>query len=507
MEDRIDIAAWSGVDSPESLRLVFGARSCICSGQRLGLPLLRPAARSSRMLFRFTAVPVQESAMQTPIGPGEREGIPTADCLSILAQIDLFSQLEPQALGKLAADFRLLRLSGGTAVCRQGDKADALYVIVAGTFGVYAAPSAGTGETKLRTMRVGECFGEMGLLTGEPRSATVRAEGDGQLLRLERGRFLRVLEDNPALTLRMAATLSRRLTTVSVDTADALAMGRKLLEEKEELEVLQERLKELDGLRSEFVSTVSHELRTPLAGIRMSLDNLLDGITGDVDPKMQNYLVRMRENVNRLDRTTIDLLDLSRIEAGRVEMHLSKVDVRDAVQEALEIVRPAAREKELELEVSPNLPDQPAWADRDKLHRILVNLLGNAVKFTPSGGRVAVAGRLAEKQSGPLPPPTRKPGADATRRSTEGAAEEVSWVEITVEDTGDGIPKAEQKAIFDKFYQAPRGSQGNVLGTGLGLTITRSLVELHGGRIWVESEIGRGSRFTFTLPLAGEGHA
>ncbi len=443
--------------------------------------------------------------MRTAMAPGEREGFPTAECLSIVAQVDLFSGLTPQALAKLAADFRLLRLSDGMAVCCQGEKADALYVITAGAFGVYAASSAGTGETKLRTMRAGEYFGEMGLLTGQPRSATVRAEGEGQVLRLERAHFLKLLEDNPALTLRIATTLSRRLSTVSTDIADASVVRKKLLEEKEELETSQERLKRRDGLRSEFVSMVSHELRTPLATIRLTVENLLDGLSGDAGPELQGYLIRMRRNVDRLDQMVTDLLDLARMEAGRLDLRLSNVDVRYSVREAVEIIRPAARERGLELEVSPHLPDRPAWADRDRLHRILVNLLGNAVKFTPRGGRIAVSGRLADKASLPPSPPTVQKDAGLKRQSPKGPTAEGSWIEITVEDTGQGIPEAEQEAIFDKFYQAPQGGQGNILGTGLGLTITKNLVELHGGKIWVESEVGRGSRFTFTLPLAGEG--
>lgn len=271
---------------------------------------------------------------------------------------------------------------------------------------------------------------------------------------------------------------------------------RELSEANSALKASHNKLKELDRLKSDFVSNVSHELRTPLTAIRMSVDNLLDGVTGEISPTLQRYLTRVKGNTERLVRLITDLLDLSRIEAGRLELHRTIISLGDIIQEVVESLRPMAVAKELELAVVLTNGPLLALADRDKLQQILINLMGNAVKFTPSGGRVKVTARSGDSRSGAsvesserIHQPTRSP-----------IHRETGWAEITVEDTGAGIPADELTAIFDKFHQVQRNGQQKAPGTGLGLAIAKSLIELHGGRISVESQVGRGSRFIFTLP-------
>jgi signal transduction histidine kinase len=184
----------------------------------------------------------------------------------------------------------------------------------------------------------------------------------------------------------------------------------------------------------------------------------------------------VKENAERLDRLVTDLLDLARIESGRVELRRVSFPVRKVAEQLLENMEPAAAAKGVAL--SAMVPDLQAWADRDKLHQILTNLVGNALKFTPPGGKVTVRARRAAPEVGGAP----------------------GVVEIAVEDTGEGVPPDEREAIFDKFYQVRRSHTAAPPGAGLGLAITKSLVELHGGTIWVESEVARGSRFCFTLP-------
>ena len=257
---------------------------------------------------------------------------------------------------------------------------------------------------------------------------------------------------------------------------------RDLTEANAALEATHEKLKAVDRLKSEFVSNVSHELRTPLTAIRMAVENLLDGVTGEVAPALQRYLTRINNNTDRLVRLITDLLDLSRIEAGRVELHPTALSVGDLLQEVVEGMRPVVGEKGVELAVS--LPASPAlvFADRDKIQQVLINLVGNAVKFTPPGGRIGLSTRRSSATM------TASPGEDR------------DWIEFSVEDTGEGIPAKELDAIFEKFHQVRRDGQGKTQGTGLGLAIAKSLIELHGGRIHVESEVGRGSRFVFTIP-------
>jgi signal transduction histidine kinase len=252
-----------------------------------------------------------------------------------------------------------------------------------------------------------------------------------------------------------------------------LSLEAKVTERTRELSEANRKLQAIDRLKSEFVSNASHELRTPLTAIRMSVDNLLDGVVGEGGPKLRRYLITVRNNTDRLARLVTDLLDLSRIEAGRVELRRTPVPVQHIIQEVVENLLPVAAGKGLSLVADPaDATPLLAFADRDKLQQVLINLIENATKFTPTGGCITVSAREAGEQ----------------------------FVEIAIEDTGEGIPAGELKAVFDKFHQVRRAGQGKPQGTGLGLAIAKSLIELHGGRIRVESEVGRGTRFVLTLP-------
>lgn len=280
--------------------------------------------------------------------------------------------------------------------------------------------------------------------------------------------------------------------------AKVAARTRDLSDANKQLEASQEKLRELDRLKSDFVSNVSHELRTPLATIRVSVENLLDGLAGEMNPILQRSLMRVKDNTDRLTRLITDLLDLSRIESGRVEVHLAPVPALSVIQDVLEGFRSLAAQKGLVLAQAEDCEPATVSADRDKLQQVLVNLVGNAVKFTPSGGAVRVALRRVEQSTGRDVNPSG-PIGQLTSRQVDSPTR---WVEIGVEDTGEGIPADQLDAIFDKFYQVRTNGRGKAQGTGLGLAIAKSLVELQGGRIWAESEIGRGSRFAFTLPVS-----
>jgi len=293
-----------------------------------------------------------------------------------------------------------------------------------------------------------------------------------------------------------------------------LGLEAKVRQRTQALQDANAKLQALDRLKSEFVSNVSHELRTPLAAIRVSVENLLDGVAGDVAPPVHTYLDRIQANSDRLVRLITDLLDLSRIEEGRLELRQEPLRLPALLTEALETLAPVAREKGLELHLARGVPETAVLADRDKLAQVLVNLVGNAIKFTPAGGRITVSAAIrdprpaasrplagegaaaagAHARGGPVPaPPSDAPSA---------ASDEPPAMEIAVEDTGEGIPPEEREAIFEKFHQVRRAGRGRAPGTGLGLAITKSLVELQGGRIRVESQVGRGSVFRVLLPLA-----
>jgi signal transduction histidine kinase len=233
-------------------------------------------------------------------------------------------------------------------------------------------------------------------------------------------------------------------------------------------------LRQLEQLKSDFLSTVSHELKTPLTAIKTAIGLLLGSKTNR-SPTEERLLRNMQRNEERLAALVSDLLDMARLESGQMTLSQQTLDVSEIVQEAVNILRPLAEAKHQQIVV--DLPANPGlvWADRRRLEQVLVNLLANAVKFAPQKGQVQVT-------VSPLPVRSSAP----------------SLLCISVSDNGPGIPPEEQAHIFDRFY---RGSERRTGGTGLGLSIAKSLVELHGGQLWVESEVGKGSTFRFTLPI------
>ncbi|MCA1957871.1 MAG: HAMP domain-containing histidine kinase [Nitrospira sp.] len=240
-----------------------------------------------------------------------------------------------------------------------------------------------------------------------------------------------------------------------------------------ELQTANEKLKELDHLKSTFVSVVSHELRTPMTSIKGYVENLLDGLAGALTEKQARSLERVKHNIDRLTRMINELLDLSKIEAGRLELHLAPIDIVDLVEDVVENHRATARQKSILLRTVLHAPLPMVRADTDKLHRVLINLVHNAIKFTPEGGEILV----------------------------EVGTRDFDFVEVTVIDSGNGIPTDELDKIFDKFYWS-KSAPVEARGAGLGLAIAKNLIELHGGSIRVESVLGKGSRFSFTIPVA-----
>ena len=230
-------------------------------------------------------------------------------------------------------------------------------------------------------------------------------------------------------------------------------------------------LREIDRLKSEFIATASHELRTPLTSVQMGVHLLLEGALGELTDSQNEVLQACRQDCERLDKLMRDLLDLSKIEAGESQPQLATVSARDLLTTAVKELRPQVETKGLKLSV--DAPVELPWVlvDRLQIERVVSNLVINALRHTKQG-EIKVS---------------------AERRE--------SHVAVSVSDTGSGIPTEYLPHIFDKFVQVPDAPTG---GAGLGLTISKSIVEAHGGQISVQSEVGRGTTFTFTLPLAGE---
>jgi signal transduction histidine kinase len=223
--------------------------------------------------------------------------------------------------------------------------------------------------------------------------------------------------------------------------------------------------------KSEFLANMSHELRTPLNAVIGFSEVLAERMFGDLNAKQEEYVQDILTSGRHLLALINDILDLSKVEAGRMELELAPFDLQATLANSLLLVRERALNHGLSLELEVDDRVSKVVADERRFRQIMLNLLSNAVKFTPDKGRVAVSATLRD-----------------------------GFVEIAVSDTGAGIPKEDQALIFEEFRQARGDSAGKREGTGLGLSLTKRLVEAHGGRLWVTSELGLGSTFTFTLP-------
>jgi signal transduction histidine kinase len=260
---------------------------------------------------------------------------------------------------------------------------------------------------------------------------------------------------------------------VQVPNRDELgALAANLNRMNDELGQLYQQIEAASRHKSEFLANMSHELRTPLNAIIGFSEVLLERMFGELNPKQAEYLQDIVSSGRHLLSLINDILDLSKIEAGRMELELATFDLPTALENALTLIRERASRHGVALDLDADTRLGDFVGDERKLRQILLNLLSNAVKFTPEGGRV---------------------GLKAT--PADGA------VEIAVSDTGIGIAPEDQEAIFEEFRQVGSDYARKREGTGLGLTLTKKFIEMHGGRIWVKSEVGKGSTFTFTLPV------
>ncbi|OLB94907.1 MAG: hypothetical protein AUH30_16590 [Candidatus Rokubacteria bacterium 13_1_40CM_68_15] len=245
-----------------------------------------------------------------------------------------------------------------------------------------------------------------------------------------------------------------------------------------EIEEKGRQLEVADRHKSEFLANMSHELRTPLNAVIGFSEVLLERMFGELNPKQEEYLQDIVSSGRHLLSLINDILDLAKIEAGRMDLELTLFSVPLALENALTLIRERATRHGLGVDLAVDASVGEIVGDERKVKQVLINLLSNAIKFTPEGGRVAVTAQLAN-----------------------------GTVEIAVSDTGIGIAAEDQEAIFEEFRQVGTDYARKREGTGLGLTLARRFVELHGGRLWVKSEVGRGSTFTFTLPARQTGGA
>jgi len=232
-----------------------------------------------------------------------------------------------------------------------------------------------------------------------------------------------------------------------------------------------EEAKKLSQIKLDFVSTVSHELRSPLASVKEAMNLLLDKIPGRINPDQERFLSISKNNVDRVLRLINELLDISKLEAGKLDMKRNFQDICVVAKHVYETLRIEADKKGIRFNMK--IPDAKVnmWFDADHITMVLVNLAGNAIKFTEENGIVSI--KLEDLGK---------------------------FVKFSVIDNGPGIAEEDLDKVFDKFYSVAKAKTAKVKSTGLGLPIAREIVELHRGRIWVDSQVGRGARFSFTLP-------
>lgn len=232
-----------------------------------------------------------------------------------------------------------------------------------------------------------------------------------------------------------------------------------------------EKLRELDRMKADFFSSMSHELRTPLTSIKEGTGLLLDGVGGETTDKQRKLLAIVAEESNRLIGVVNSLLDLSKMEAGMMTYDFEITTVEPLIKRAVAEITPLVEAKQISLQSTLESQLPKIKLDSERILQVLRNLIGNAVKFTPKGGHVRIGARPVNGN-----------------------------LEVSVKDSGPGIPAENLKAIFEKFRQGTRDGANTRQGTGLGLAIARSIISSHGGRIWAESKLGQGSTFIFVLP-------
>ncbi len=294
------------------------------------------------------------------------------------------------------------------------------------------------------------------LFVGTENAGTVITEGDEELVKILGTQLGQALEN---------ARLFEKTWNAQQE------LEKKVSERTQELTAALEEVKKLDKKKNDFVSSVSHELRTPLTSIKGYAAILLTGKLGTLPPQVKERLEKINRHSDELGHIVNDLLDISRIESGKMIMNLGKHSLKDIVEKTEDLLSVQFKDKKVNFGYEINPDASSVLVDPQQIGRVFINLIGNALKFTPAGGKISV---LAQKK-------------------------DAGMVQVDVADTGCGIPPEAQEAIFEEFFRVENSINQEVKGTGLGLALVKNIIEAHKGRIWVKSTMGAGSTFSFTL--------
>ncbi|MBN2003325.1 MAG: cyclic nucleotide-binding domain-containing protein [Anaerolineae bacterium] len=360
----------------------------------------------------------------------------------------------------------------GDIIFREGDHGETMYVIWSGRALVIKGDPVS--PTVLSRRGPGEIIGEMALLEGQPRSASVIALDNMRMLSINRDGFHQLLADDPGIGMHLMAILSARLREADVARCTNTETSKKLERRITRLRTEKARLQEIQRVREETTDLVIHDLRNPLSIIISALQMLTMTLPPEALEPNRELLNLANNSSRRMERLIHALLDTARMEAGEEQFNFAPLDLRSIVEISLHNLPPDIKTKgpEIKTEFPEVLP--LVTADLEKIERVIQNLLDNALKHTPSKGRITIA---------------IKPDGD--------------HVTVSINDTGIGIPRKERERIFERFSQVG-DTKTQRSGFGLGLTFCKLAIRAHDGDIWAEEGAnGVGSRFIFTLPIAG----
>jgi signal transduction histidine kinase len=384
-----------------------------------------------------------------------------------LSFMDRLSEADRQVL--LARGQRRF-FPAGTVICQEGDPGDALYVVERGQVAVLKEMSDGR-STLLGYRGRGEVLGEMSLVSQQPRFASIVVEEDAELLCIPAAEFPTLMSYS-GISWAILNVLNDRLLNADLARTSILQAEQKLARRVRRLTTEAERQAQLTRVREEALELITHDLRTPLTVIDGCLQMLRNELSEGAPASLIDILGLAARSVEQLSSLVDALLEAARQEESGIVVTARPVDLAVLIEGAVENVAAVAADADIRLacKVAPDLP-RPL-ADAEKVERVVLNLLDNALSYTPSGGEVVVAAEARD-----------------------------ALIEVSVNDTGPGVPAEYRESIFERFVRVP-DTKGRRKGFGLGLYFCRQVVEAHGGDIWVEPGSGDvGSRFVFTLPL------
>ncbi len=405
-------------------------------------------------------------------GPAAARQAVRRELAGVFTHLSCFAGLPKTSVDRLAAEIRIRHYAAGEIVFREGEPAREFCVLTAGELELRV--SGGDPESPpVAVIKAPNWFGEIALLTGQPRTATVVACSDATIGHLSRPRFTAALDRHPVIARNLLRNISK---AIQRKDQDFLGQSALALHNARLLDTVREQSRQLATAslrKSQFLASMSHEIRTPLNAIMGFSDVLLDSSMVVSEADRAQFLTDIRESGKHLLHLINEVLDLAKIEAGRMELRRAPAVLADVLDTLQSTLRPLAMKKSIQFTVEAG-EDIPMFSfDVLRIKQVLMNLVGNAIKFTPEGGRVWVHAR-------------RENGA----------------VRIEVGDNGPGIAIEDQERIFQEFQRVENPSRtATPEGTGLGLTLARQFMELHGGTLWVKSSLGQGSRFYVRLPI------